>query len=1063
MLKKTLIALAGVLLIFVAVFAANSGQSPRVLLIDNSVQMSPPAQRLACQLSNFNGTAVGAVYYTSGVRTAQYFDPADCGALPIYPFEIQSVDFSLYDYDGTEDWPILLDFVVYDVDDQNPECTQVGTEKCRITVTCDSLTFCYPAGGTAYFASPCCVNGPFFLAVEYTDPRSGVFPSIIFDDQLPDTCDMWFGDAAGWVEWYPYWGDPPPIGYPMWWVNGETDSPNCVQSECSWNPGDPHKMHFPQLPDEAGWDVNATEPVVLADDFLCTETGWIKDIHFWGSWKHGIEGEILYFLLSFHSDIPAQWVCYDTTWATGDCDGDGTVLTVADYAYLVNYLAGGPAPVPLWIADMNGDCVVDQADADLYNDYFTYGLSVFDPYGGYPVSACCDSVLDYSRPGETLWEMDVTEFEITPKDPPSMEGWYDPSTGEVIYDDHQAYFQYDICLDSLEWFWQEEGNIYWLNISAVVADPHETQWGWKSTLDHWNDDAVWAWWGELAWVDMWEPSVPITNLWWVALDQTGMLIPPMSGGTDFFGNGWYYYEETNWWNIWFYDHPFDENRRKEVRIEFYLDYLEPLDSSLLVLAVNWSTDLWSLEQPPGDSTPPLPWMYPPGDEELYIGRDTLYAAPVDPGHYVFKWILPDYNPEWVSIDVSGYNFMILEGSGVIEHECQGSLDLSFVITNTGLVHPLDSGACCDTFGVCYISDQLACVSIGHHYQGDFTTCTPNPCDSCDFQDPGDLNSDGMKNVTDWTYLINYLYRGGSAPVVAANADVNGDCCVDWRDVKYYMDYLFSGGPAPVNCTCIHPPICVDTPLPHTDGRVMHNLDGWNPPDGSPVGTNWHELNPTYCTNWTLNQWWDNGDGILSFCDTVEFINATDPTDTIIEHIELVTTTLLLVNLDVPNDTMYVDLINPPNPLNNPITDPWGSQWHEVHPDYCRKWQLVFWSGFMVPPLAAGNTVYMQSLNGPDSTLAWDYGILSIETDIVTGSLGCCIPPIRGNVNYDPADAVNIADLTFLVAYLFGGGGTPPCLPEANVNGDPAEAINIADLTYLVAYLFGGGPAPAPCP
>jgi len=78
---------------------------------------------------------------------------------------------------------------------------------------------------------------------------------------------------------------------------------------------------------------------------------------------------------------------------------------------------------------------------------------------------------------------------------------------------------------------------------------------------------------------------------------------------------------------------------------------------------------------------------------------------------------------------------------------------------------------------------------------------------------------------------------------------------------------------------------------------------------------------------------------------------------------------------------------------------------------------------------------------------------------------CCIPPIRGNVDYDPADAVNIADLTLLVAYLFGGGVTPECLEEADVNGDGTEVpiVNIADLTALVAYLFGGGSAPADCP
>jgi len=71
--------------------------------------------------------------------------------------------------------------------------------------------------------------------------------------------------------------------------------------------------------------------------------------------------------------------------------------------------------------------------------------------------------------------------------------------------------------------------------------------------------------------------------------------------------------------------------------------------------------------------------------------------------------------------------------------------------------------------------------------------------------------------------------------------------------------------------------------------------------------------------------------------------------------------------------------------------------------------------------------------------------------------------MRGNVDYDFEDGCNIADLTFLVAYLFGGGVAPVCQSEADVNADPESLINIADLTYLVAYLFGGGPEPAACP
>jgi len=74
---------------------------------------------------------------------------------------------------------------------------------------------------------------------------------------------------------------------------------------------------------------------------------------------------------------------------------------------------------------------------------------------------------------------------------------------------------------------------------------------------------------------------------------------------------------------------------------------------------------------------------------------------------------------------------------------------------------------------------------------------------------------------------------------------------------------------------------------------------------------------------------------------------------------------------------------------------------------------------------------------------------------------CCVEPIRGNVDGDGSDAVNVADLTYLVDYLFRGGPPSPCFEEGDVNGD--GSINVADLTYLVDYLFRGGPPPPPCP
>jgi hypothetical protein len=57
-----------------------------------------------------------------------------------------------------------------------------------------------------------------------------------------------------------------------------------------WDPGGDYKMHYPQLPDLGGIDfcmgmrVAAAPGPSLADDWQCTESGWIGEIHFWTSW-----------------------------------------------------------------------------------------------------------------------------------------------------------------------------------------------------------------------------------------------------------------------------------------------------------------------------------------------------------------------------------------------------------------------------------------------------------------------------------------------------------------------------------------------------------------------------------------------------------------------------------------------------------------------------------------------------------------------------------------------------------------------------------------------------------
>jgi hypothetical protein len=74
-----------------------------------------------------------------------------------------------------------------------------------------------------------------------------------------------------------------------------------------WEEGDGHKMHYPQLPKEGGWDVEFAMSR-LADDWLCSQTGPVEDIHFWISWAGDRVQPIPVFTVRIHSDIPANTI-----------------------------------------------------------------------------------------------------------------------------------------------------------------------------------------------------------------------------------------------------------------------------------------------------------------------------------------------------------------------------------------------------------------------------------------------------------------------------------------------------------------------------------------------------------------------------------------------------------------------------------------------------------------------------------------------------------------------------------------------------------------------------------
>ena len=140
----------------------------------------------------------------------------------------------------------------------------------------------------------------------------------------------------------------------------------------------------------------------------------------------------------------------------------------------------------------------------------------------------------------------------------------------------------------------------------------------------------------------------------------------ISGGGSGYANGtWYYYQNTMWWNEWFYNAPFDPDRWKEIDVGFNIS---PTGAdSWAVVTINWSTPEWSVL---GNDHPPLPenvaqfpWL-----EYKYIARAPALFADELSGDMVIcdEFDILDYNPEWVSIDVWGVD---VEFEGIIWHEC----------------------------------------------------------------------------------------------------------------------------------------------------------------------------------------------------------------------------------------------------------------------------------------------------------------------------------------------------------------------------------------------------------
>jgi glucose/arabinose dehydrogenase len=104
----------------------------------------------------------------------------------------------------------------------------------------------------------------------------------------------------------------------------------------------------------------------------------------------------------------------------------------------------------------------------------------------------------------------------------------------------------------------------------------------------------------------------------------------------------------------------------------------------------------------------------------------------------------------------------------------------------------------DTQGELYIIDH----ADGEIYKIVPAEPVPSDCDQIGCcTTPGDANNDEFVNVGDAVLVINYVFRGGPAPICHASADANIDCTVNVGDAVYLISYIFKDGASPqcVNC------------------------------------------------------------------------------------------------------------------------------------------------------------------------------------------------------------------------------------------------------------------------
>ncbi len=311
---------------------------------------------------------------------------------------------------------------------------------------------------------------------------------------------------------------------------------------------------------------------------------------------------------------------------------------------------------------------------------------------------------------------------------------------------------------------------------------------------------------------------------------------------------------------------------------------------------------------------------------------------------------------------------------------------------------------------------------------------------------GDVNYDQffVPNIMDLVYMLNWMFKGGAAPPSMWTADLDGYQLCNMHDFFYLVDFLFLSFTPPTCPTTQGPMHIVATP---TENIYLHTFESFFP---------YASILEPGQTTFTVH---------LHFTTDKEIDVASFPlkirVGTDIPEIQAVG-----INADCPPGTydctwesivdetrgvVYIGMYTlhtqySITPGTHALVD-----LELTVPPLVDVWRPIVITLDSMPPSQDGYYVHQP------------WAVTKVGADEVWMPEVRTYPCVgmRGNVNADLADGVDISDLTYLVNYLFVAGPPPKSSEETDVTA--SLTIDISDLTKLVNHLFVTFEALEPCP